>query len=93
MQYPASQLCQGVFTLNDAPSFSELTSKTPPLGSMLNFDADVKKHDRASPNVKTASVSSGPRGLAPTCHSRSFSPLIGAGGTALPGDAGGPGAL
>ena len=35
--------CQGVFTLSDARSFSELTSKIPPLGSMLNFDADVKK--------------------------------------------------
>ncbi len=42
-----------VFTLSDARSFSRLTSKFPPLGSMLNFDADVK-NDRASPNVKTA---------------------------------------
>ncbi len=32
----------GVFTLSDAQSFYELTSKIPPLGSMLNFDADVK---------------------------------------------------
>ncbi len=34
---------EGVFTLSDAPSFSGLTSKFLPLGSMLNFDADVKK--------------------------------------------------
>ncbi len=34
---------QGVFTLGDAQSFSGLTSKLPPLGAMLNFDADVKK--------------------------------------------------
>ncbi len=32
-----------VFTLGDARSFSGLTSKIPPLGSMLNFDGDVKK--------------------------------------------------
>ncbi len=32
-----------VFTLGDARSFFALTSKIPPLGSMLNFDADVKK--------------------------------------------------
>ncbi len=31
-----------VFALGDAQSFSGLTSKIPPLGSMLNFDADVK---------------------------------------------------
>ncbi len=31
-----------LFTLGDALSFLELTSKIPPLGSMLNFDADVK---------------------------------------------------
>ncbi len=31
------------FTLGDARSFWRLTSKIPPLGSMLNFDADVKK--------------------------------------------------
>ncbi len=31
-----------VFTLGDARSFSGLTSKIPPLGRMLNFDADVK---------------------------------------------------
>ncbi len=34
---------EGVSTLGDARAFSELTSKIPPLGSMLNFDADVKK--------------------------------------------------
>ncbi len=34
---------QGVFTLGDALSFSGLTSTIPPLGSMFNFDADVKK--------------------------------------------------
>ncbi len=33
---------QGVFTLGDAQSFVGLTSKIPPLGSMLKFDADVK---------------------------------------------------
>ncbi len=38
----------GVFTLGDARSFSGLMSKIPPLGSMLNFDTDVK-NDRASP--------------------------------------------
>ncbi len=32
----------GLFTLRDARSFSELTSKIPPLSSMLNFDVDVK---------------------------------------------------
>ncbi len=35
-------VCQGVFTLGDVRSFLGLTSKNPPLGSMLNFDADVK---------------------------------------------------
>ena len=33
---------EGVFTLGDAISFSALTSKIQPLGSMFNFDADVK---------------------------------------------------
>ncbi len=33
---------QGVFTLGDSQSFLGLTSKIPPLRSMLNFDADVK---------------------------------------------------
>ncbi len=33
----------GVFTLSDARSFFGLTSKIPPLGSLLNFDADIKK--------------------------------------------------
>ncbi len=37
---------KGVFTLSDAWSFFRLTSKISPLGSMLDFDADV--------NVKTA---------------------------------------
>ncbi len=32
-----------VFTLGDARSFSGLTSKIPPLGSVLKFDTDVKK--------------------------------------------------
>ncbi len=44
-------LPEGVFTLGDAWSFSGLTSKIPPLGSMLNFDADVK-NVRASPMCK-----------------------------------------
>ncbi len=34
---------QGVFTLGDAQSFFGLTSKIPPLGSMLNFDVNVKR--------------------------------------------------
>ncbi len=38
-----TQSHDGVFTLGDARSFSGLTSKIPPLGSVLNFDADVKK--------------------------------------------------
>ncbi len=38
-----AQLFQGVFTLGDARSFLALTSKIPPLGSVLNFDAGVKK--------------------------------------------------
>ncbi len=48
---------QGFFTWGDARSFSGLTSKIPPLGSMLNFDADVKKRPRVT-NVKTASRTS-----------------------------------
>ncbi len=32
-----------VFTLGDARSFFGLTSKIPPLGSTVNFDADVKE--------------------------------------------------
>ncbi len=32
----------GVFTLGDTRSFFRLTSKAPPLGQMLNFDAHVK---------------------------------------------------
>ncbi len=42
-----------VSTLGDAWSFSGLTSKIPLLGSMLNFDADVKKTLDVT-NVKTA---------------------------------------
>ena len=34
--------------MGDARSFFGLTSNIPPLVSMLNFDADVKKYDRAS---------------------------------------------
>ncbi len=45
----------GVFTLGDARSFSGLTSTIPPLGSMLKFDAGVKKRKRPRvTNVKTA---------------------------------------
>ncbi len=44
----------GVLTLGDARSFSGLTSKIPPLGSMINFDADVKnttvRHQCENPN-------------------------------------------
>ena len=51
---PTSPARDRVFTLGDTRSFSGLTSKIPPLDSMLNFDADVKKkNDHASPNVKT----------------------------------------
>ncbi len=32
-----------VFTLGDARSLFGLTSKIPSIGSMLNFDADVKE--------------------------------------------------
>ncbi len=39
---PSRVLPLGVFTLSDARSFSGLTSKIPPLSSMLNFDTDVK---------------------------------------------------
>ncbi len=34
---------EAVFTLGDTRSFFGLASKIPPLGSMLNFDVDVKK--------------------------------------------------
>ncbi len=45
---------EGDYTLGDALSFSGLTSKISPLGSMLNFDADVKKIKRPRvTNVKT----------------------------------------
>ncbi len=44
---------RGVFTLGDARSFSGLTSKIPPLGSPLNFDADVKNKRPRITNVKT----------------------------------------
>ncbi len=40
--------------MGDARSFLGPTSKIPPLGSMLNFDADVKKGLRVT-NVKTVS--------------------------------------
>ncbi len=36
-------LTLGFFTLGDAWLFLGLRAKIPPLGSMLNFDADVKK--------------------------------------------------
>ncbi len=61
----------------DAWSFSGLTSKIPPLGSMLNFDA--KKRPRVT-NVKTASLACllhtkqsifhpvRARGMTPTCR-------------------------
>ncbi len=51
--HPACTGLQGVFTSDDARSFPELTSKIPPLGSMLNFDADDKERPRVT-NVKTA---------------------------------------
>ncbi len=41
----------------DAQSFCGLTSKIPPLSSMINFDADVKKRLRVT-SVKTASAGS-----------------------------------
>ncbi len=40
---PQTASAEGLFTLGDARSSSGLTSKIPPLGSMLHFDADVKK--------------------------------------------------
>ncbi len=43
---------KAVFTLGDARSFSGLTSKISPLGSML-FDADVKETILRVTNVKT----------------------------------------
>ncbi len=46
----AKQEREGVFTSGDARSFSPWADvKIPPLVSMLNFDADVKKSDHASP--------------------------------------------
>ncbi len=48
---------QGVFTLGDTWSFSGLTSKIPPQGSMLNFDADVNKNRPRVTNVKKPSES------------------------------------
>ena len=45
---------EGVSTSSDARSFFGLTSKIPPLDSMLNFDADVKKIRPRVTNVKTA---------------------------------------
>ena len=53
-------MSQGIFTLGDARWFSGLTSKNPPLGSMLNFDADVKKttarHQRENPYSQSQGV-------------------------------------
>ncbi len=59
-------VCQGVFTLGDARSFfGGLASKNPSLGSLSNFDADVKKTTaRHYSYVKTAS---GPRVLRRHC--------------------------
>ena len=51
---PGDSHPEGVFTLGDAQSFCGLTSKIPPLGSILNFDADVKKRAHVT-QVKTAS--------------------------------------
>ncbi len=42
-------LNEGVSTLSDARSRFALTSKIPPLGSMLNFDANVKKTSARHP--------------------------------------------
>ena len=42
------------FTLGDARSFSGLTSKIPPLGSMLNFDADAHHQREKSHSCKSA---------------------------------------
>ncbi len=38
-----SSWIQAVFTSGDARSLSGLTSKVLPLGSMFNFDADIKR--------------------------------------------------
>ncbi len=46
----------GGFHMGDARSFFGLTSKIALLGSMINFDTDVKRNDRASPNVKATIV-------------------------------------
>ncbi len=46
----------GDFTLGDMLLFAGLTSKIPPLGSMINFDADVKKKRPRVTNVKTPFV-------------------------------------
>ncbi len=48
-------LREGVFTLGDARSFSGLTSKIPPLGSMLNLTPTSKRRLRVT-NMKTASL-------------------------------------
>ncbi len=56
LQWTTQHPLEGIFTLGDARSFSRLTSKIPPLASMLNFDADVKETTARHPNdVKTAS--------------------------------------
>ncbi len=38
---PLGSMSKAVFKLDDAQSFSGLTSKILPLGALLNFDADV----------------------------------------------------
>ncbi len=55
-----TELNGGIFDVspkNDRATLNVKTLILPPLGSMLKFNADVKKkkNDRASPNVKTAS--------------------------------------
>ncbi len=55
----------GVFTLRDMRAFSELTSKIPPLGSTVNFDADVKRQKddvrHQCENRQSHCAQSGPR--------------------------------
>ena len=62
-----SESTQTVFTLGDARSFSGLTSKIPPLGSMLNFDADVKK-TTAHHQCENPCTNRGPWGLVHTAR-------------------------
>ncbi len=65
----AQRARKGVFILGDARSFSMLTSTIPPLGSTLNFDADVKKRPRIT-NVKTPLLSTWSESgdLSPQCR-------------------------